>query len=357
MAHELSYKNGEAEAVYTGKREDVWHRLGRYFGEKIISIADLRSVVGIPVEKLPVRYDMPIAGGTDSVEKVSTKAFLTIRTDTGAELASVGPDYTVVQHDTALVQAVEPIVDAGFATIDAAGLLRGGAGGWTLLKWNLDAMDPIVRDVYKNEIQAYGLCLSWHDGTSANTYANVGVRAVCKNTIDLGMSSATLRTKVRHTKSAPQRQFEAAQETFGRVIAHHSEMAEKYRKLQGLHLDLAMWKELVQKVAAPDPREDKKWDANSPRAELVVNRWKAKRKRIADLMVSGAGSDGTTSAWNAYNGLVESLDHDTDLWKGRSDENRVLSLTDGPLANIRTKVFDNLVGAANNPDLAAFLSK
>jgi phage/plasmid-like protein (TIGR03299 family) len=347
MAHELSFQNGEAEAVYAGKREDVWHRLGRYFGERIISIADLRAVVGIPVEKLPVRYDRPIAGGSDSVETVSKKSFLTVRMDTGEELASVGPDYTVVQHDTALVQAVEPIVDAGFATVDAAGLLRGGAGGWTLLKWNLDAMDPIVRDVYRNEIQAFGLCLSWHDGTSANTYANVGVRAVCKNTIDLGMSSATLRTKVRHTKSAPIRQFEAAQETFGRVIAHHSEMATKYRQLQGLQLDLQMWKELVQKVAVPDPREAKDWDAKSPRADLVVERFRTKANRVYQLMVKGTGSDGEKTAWNAYNGLVESMDHDTELWKGRSDENRVLSLTDGPLAQIRTKVFDNLVAAAS----------
>lgn len=347
MAHELSFQNGEAEAVFAGKREDVWHRLGRYFGEKVISIADLRAVVGIPVEKVPVRYDRPIGGGSDSVETESKKAFLTVRTDTGEELASVGPDYTVVQHDTALVQAVEPIVDAGYGTIDAAGLLRGGAGGWTLLKWNTERFDPIVRDVYRDEIQAYGLCLSWHDGSTSNTYANVGVRAVCKNTIDMAMAKGTLRTKVRHTKSAPVRQLEAARETFKHVIAHHSEMATKYRQLQSFMLDRAMWKELVQKVAVPDPREEKGWDEKSPRAELVVNRWKAKRQRVANLMVAGAGSDGTPSAWNAYNGLVESMDHDTDLWKGRSDENRVLSLTDGPLAKIRSDVFNGLVAAAH----------
>jgi len=346
MAHELSFKNGQAEAIYSGQRTDVWHRLGRYFGDKIISIADLRRVVGIPVEKVPVRYSVPVSGGTDTVEKVSTKAFLTLRTDTGAELASVGPDYTVVQHDTALVEAVEPIVEHGFGTIDAAGLLRGGVGGWTLLRWNLDAMDSVVREVYRDEIQAYGLCLSWHDGTSANSYANVGVRAVCKNTIDMGMASATLRTKIRHTKSAPVRQFAAAQETFGRVIAHHVEMAEKYRKLQALQLDLQMWKDLVQKVAVPDPREEKGWDPKSPRAELVVERFKEKANRVYKLMVSGTGSDGQKTGWNAYNGLVESLDHDTTLWRGRTDENRVLSLTDGPLAHIRTAVFNGLVAAA-----------
>ena len=347
MAHELSFQNGQAEAIYSGKREDVWHRLGRYFAEKVISIADLRSVVGIPVEKFPTRFSVPVSGGTDTVEKESKKAFVTVRLDTGEELASVGPDYTVVQHDVALVQAVEPIIEAQYATIDAAGLLRGGAGGWTLLKWNLDRFDPIVRDVYRDEIKAYGLCLSWHDGTSANSYANVGVRAVCKNTIDMGMASAALRTKVRHTKSAPSKQFEAAQQTFRHVVAHHVEMAEKYRMLQGLQLDLQTWKELVQKVAVPDPREEKGWDATSPRADLVVERFKTKANRIYQMMIKGTGSDGEKTGWNAYNGLVESMDHDTDLWKGRSDENRILSLTDGPLAAIRTNVFNNLVTAAS----------
>lgn len=346
MSHELSFQNGQAEAIYSGKREDVWHRLGRFFGTDIISIDALRRVVGIPVEKVPVRYSKPVAGGRDTLETVSTKAFLTVRMDTGEELASVGPDYTVVQHDQALVEAVEPIVEHGFATIDAAGLLRQGAGGWTLLKWNLDAMDTVVKEVYRDEIQAYGLCLSWHDGSSANSYANVGVRGVCKNTIDMGMASATLRTKIRHTKSAPIRQFAAAQETFGRVIAHHTEMAEKYRLLQNCTLDLYMWKELVQKVAAPDPREQKGWDEKSPRADLVIERHKEKANRLYTLMVKGTGSDGRKTAWNAYNGLVESLDHDTALWRGRSDENRVLSLTDGPLAHIRTAVFDGLVAAA-----------
>lgn len=347
MAGELSFQNGKAEAVYTGKRQDVWHQLGDYSGDGIIDVATLRRVVGIPVEKVPVRFSIPVAGGRDTVEKVSTKAFLTVRMDTGEELASVGPDYTVVQHDAALVQAVEPILEAGYATIDAAGLLRQGAGGWTLLRWNLDAMDGIVREVYRDEIRVYGLCLSWHDGTNANSYANVDVRAVCANTIRLGMASGTLKTKIRHTKSAPVRQFEAARETFRHVIADCTVMADKYRKLQSLTLDLATWKELVQKVAAPDPRDAKEWDAKAPRAELVVERFKEKANRLYSLMVKGTGSDGEKTGWNAYNGLVESLDHDTEIWKGRSNENRVLSLTDGPLAQIRSNVFNGLVAVAS----------
>ena len=345
--HGISIEEGKGRAIFAGERKSVWHRLGEYFGSKLITIPDLRKCVGIPVEKVEVTYNKPVANGTDTVPTVSKKAFLTVRMDTGAELCSVGPDYNVIQHDTALVEAIEPIIDAGYATIDAAGLLFGGAKAWSLLKWNLERFDPIVRDVYKQELQVYGLCVASHE-RRANIYANVTERGVCQNTISIGLATGTLKTRVVHRgKAAPRRQLEAAQQTFKHVIAHHVSMAEKYRALQGLHLDLAMWKELVQKVAVPDPREDPTFDPKSPRADLVVERFRTKANRIYKLMVSGTGQNGEKTAWAAYNGLIESMDHDTDLWKARSDENRALSLTDGPMAKIRETVFDNLVAAAS----------
>lgn len=342
MAHGI--RNNEV--IYTGQRESVWHRLGEYTGEEVITVDRLRGVVGIPVEKVSVRYNRPVAGGTDSVETESLLAFLTVRMDTGEELASVGAQYTVVPHDVALVQTVKPILDAGLAHVSAAGLLYGGVGGWTCLQWNLDKMDPIIRDVYRDEIQAFGLCLSWHNGT-ANQYANIAERAVCKNTIDAGLASGTLKTKVIHRKNAVARSFDAAQETFQHVVAHHAEMAAKYRLLQHKKLTRQEWIDAVMTPAAPDPRKAADFNPQAPRAELVVDRWREKVKRIHDLWSHGTGHTGDASAWEAYNGLVESLDHDTETWKARSAENRALSLTDGPLAQIRTTVFNKLVALAS----------
>lgn len=342
MAHELSFQNGQAEAIYSGERKAVWHQLGNYVGDRAVTVEEARKVVGIPVEKMPVRYLRPIGNG-DTVETVSEKAFLTVRTDTGEELASVGPSYTVVQHSDALLNAVMPILDSGFATIDVAGLLRQGLGGWVLLKWNLDLFDPIVREVYRDEIQAYGLCLSWHGEGNANSYANVTERAVCKNTIDIGMSAATLKTKVYHRRNANDAQLQAAQETFRHVIAHHKNMAEAYTALRSTQLTRQQWKALVADVAVPDPRLSPDWNKDAPRAELVINRYKEKVSRIFGMWANGSGHTGDGSAWEAYNGLIESLDHDTDLWKGRNVENRVLSLTDGPLAKVRQNVFQSLM--------------
>ena len=355
MSHEISFKDGQAEAIYSGQKESVWHRLGRYFGDKLVSLADLRECVGIPVEKLPLTYEKPIGNG-DSITTVSEKAFVTVRMDTGAELASVGPGYTVVQHDQALVQAIEPIIEAGLATIDAAGLLYGGLAGWSLLKWNTDKMDKVVQEIYKDEIQAYGLCLSWHGEGNANTYANVTERAVCKNTINIGMASATLTTKVFHRKNAVAAQFDAAQQTFRHVIAHHKTMAEAYKLLQSTVIGTpADFQRLVIDPILTDPRKDETLK-DAPRIKLLTERYIAKRHRIYRLWTDGIGHSGNRSAWEAYNGLVQSLDHDTDMWKARSDENRALSLTDGPLAKVRQSVFTSLLKYAqhsNNVSLTA----
>lgn len=347
MSHEISFKNGHAEAIYTGKREDVWHRLGKYIGNRAITVEEAREVIGIQVEKVPVRFTCPVANGTDTVEKVSEKAFLTVRMDTGAELASVGPDYTVVQHEDAILTPILPLLDAGFATLDVAGLLRDGLRGWTMLKWNLERFDPIVRDVYRDEIQPFSLCFSAHGEGNANSYSHTTIRGVCHNTVSMILRSGGL-IKVVHRKNAAVRQVEAAERTFKHVIAAHKDLAEAYQKLKAVTLDMALWKELVQKVAIPNPSEQPDWDKDSPRAEIVMERFKTKANRVYKLWTSGAGHSGDKSAWEAYNGLVESLDHDTDLWKGRNEENRALSLTDGPLAKVRQAAFDSLLKYAND---------
>lgn len=258
----------------------------------------------------------------------------------------VGPQYTVVQHDQALVQAIEPIVEAGYATIDTAGLLYQGLAGWSLLKWNLDKMDRTVREVYGDEIQAYGLCLSWHGEGNANTYANVTERAVCKNTINIGMSQATLKTKVYHRRNAVARQFDAAQETFRHVVAHHKSMAAAYDLLKRTRITTpADFQRLVIDPILTDPRKDETLK-DAPRIRLLTDRYIAKRHRIYRMWTDGTGHTGDRSAWEAFNGLVESLDHDTDLWKGRNAENRALSLTDGPLAKMRQSVFKSLLSFA-----------
>jgi hypothetical protein len=167
------------------------------------------------------------------------------------------------------------------------------------------------------------------------------------------MANATLTTRIRHTSGIVQRQAEAARQTFKHVIAHHKGMAEAYVMLQRTALTRAQWKTLVADIAVPDPRQDPSWNKDAPRAELVIERYKSKVTRLFNLWNTGTGHTGNGSAWEAYNGLVESLDHDTDLWKTRNPEARALKLTDGEYAKTRTAVFNALRNHCASPDALA----
>src|ERR1700722_10298879 len=85
MAHNLNIVNGKANAVFTGSRESVWHRLGIYVDsamsmDEVIRLANM----GFTVEKKQLR-------GPDGESIESWGIF---RNDTNAFLGTVGERYT-----------------------------------------------------------------------------------------------------------------------------------------------------------------------------------------------------------------------------------------------------------------------
>lgn len=344
--HETGWPNGRA--IYSGAQGDVWHRKGTYKGTEPLTVAEVEHCVGIPVAKQTVTYQKPLANG-DSVETVSKVAFLTVRQDTGAELGRVGPEYTVHSYTEALVEPLAPFVRAGLAAFDTAGVLFDGARAFVGVRWNVDAMDSVIRDVYGDEIQTYGLAFASMDGTKLNSYNTSRIRGVCHNMVSYSQAVARNEGRlfeVRHTKNVAVRTLDAVQAAFGRIVEQEKTVALEFRALKNCKLDKALWLELVAKTAAPDPRQQPGWKADSPRAKDTEQKWRDKGNRIFSLWRKGDGHTGDLSAWEAYNGLVQSMDHDTEHWRARSEDNRLTSLTDGPLAQIRNKVYADLLAYA-----------
>jgi len=345
--HEAGWPNGRA--IYSGAQGDVWHRRGEYKGTEPLTVEEIRRCVGIPVVKVPVTFQRPLPNG-DTVETQSKLAFLTVRQDTGAELGSVGPQYTVHSYDEALVECLYPFVQAGLASFDTAGVLFDGARAFVGVRWNVDAMDPVIRDVYGDEIQTYGLAFASMDGSKLNSYNTSRIRGVCHNMVSYSQAVAKNEGRlfeVRHTKSIASRTVDAVQAAFGRIIEQEKQVALEFRALKSCKLDKALWLELVAKTAVPDPRLQPGWDATSRRAKDTEEKWRTKGNRIFTLWRKGDGHSGDLSAWEAYNGLVQSMDHDTEHWRARSEDNRLTSLTDGPLAQIRNKVYADLLAYAS----------
>lgn len=341
MAHELEFQNGVASMFSV--RETPWHQEGRLLSaapsfEEALRLGNL----DYEVVKVPTYLSV---GESDFVQ--SRKAFVTKRIDTGRELGSVGPDYEPVQNVDAF-GVLRPLVDSGILTLETGGVLRDGADAWLLGRWDIERFGPVVREVFADEIIPFSTVLANHSGRRGVQIGQTPVRIVCANTLGMAETSGASRFEtVRHTGEATQRMIEAAEKMFGGIIERYEVIAQQYRILKARALDEAEFKQAVLDVIAPDPRVSPKFNPDAKLAESVVARYETKVATLNRLWESGRGHVGDHSAWEAYNGAVEALDHDVDgLWPVRAGTYRAASLLDGTYGRMKNEVLDNLVALA-----------
>lgn len=341
MAHELEFQDGVASMFSV--RQTPWHQFGHVISEAPTFDEAIRlAKLDYTVVKRPTKIVIEIPGG-DTYLKDSAKSFATIRTDTNQELGSVGPDYEPVQNLDAF-RIIEPLLDKGVMTLETGGVLRDGADAWLQGKWDLEKFGPITREVFSNEVVPYALLACNHAGRRGVLVKKTNVRVVCANTLGFAESDDGESITIRHSGDALQRLIEAAEGLFLNFVEEYEVLSLQYKAMKETFLSEADFKALVLDVVAPDPRENQKFNPEARMADAVVERYENKKKTLVRLWEAGSGHVADHSAWEAYNGAVEALDHDVDgLWPNRSGVYRTQSLLDGTLATMKKQVLNNLV--------------
>jgi hypothetical protein len=169
------------------------------------------------------------------------------------------------------------------------------------------------------------------------------IRVVCANTLGAALRDRRRALGLRHTASVEARTVEAARQLWRGLIERYETVARQYRALKAHHLDPALFRRLVLDVAAPLPAELDR-PALTPRQDGARRRVVARRSRLTQLWEEGAGHQGDHSAWEAYNAVTQSVDHDSELWRLR--DSRAEALLDGRLVEIKDSVLATLVAAA-----------
>lgn len=355
MPHELSFTDVDgvrtADFFEVGSVRTAWHREGVLLPEapsldRALEVARL----DYPVEKVPVTLTLRTEGG-DTFERQSTKAFVTLRTDRNVELGSVGPDYHVVQNRDAFRATIGPLLDAGLLVLETGGVLRDGADAWLLGRFDLSKFGPVCQEVFGNEVLPFALVKVNHSGRRNNEIVLTPTRVVCANTlgmaeqeVDGGHSRAA---SIRHTGDAEARMVEAAETLFGGIVERYEVIARQYRLLKGFYLDAAAFRSLVIEPAiGVHPAERQRFNPEARMAAAVVERWEKKFQRITWLWTNGKGHVADGSAWEAYNGLVEAIDHDAELFPLRAGVYRTQALMEGTLRDMKQASLNALVAAA-----------
>jgi phage/plasmid-like protein (TIGR03299 family) len=342
MAHELD-RRADGTASMFSVRETPWHREGVVLASAPSLEEALRTGgldFEVAVKPLFVRSepeDLPF-----STYDRAGNAAATVRTDRGTVLGIVTERYQPLQNRDAF-GVLEPLLDAGLATLETGGALRGGSDVWMLVRFNLDS--PAVQEVFKDEVIPYGLISNNHAGKRKVIVQETPIRVVCANTLSLALDDHSRALNVRHTTSVEAKTVEAARQLWSGLIERYETAAQQYRALKSRHMDTALFRQLVLDVATPIP--SKLDGANlTKRQEKARERVIARRLRIKQLWMEGTGHSGDHSMWEAYNAVAECVDHDTKLWRVRGS--RTASLMDGRLVGIKNRVLIGLVTAASN---------
>ncbi|MGH7574483.1 MAG: DUF932 domain-containing protein, partial [Longimicrobiales bacterium] len=151
MPAELTYTDGTADFFEVGIERSAWHREGCLIPpDREITIPDALELIhgNYHVARRSTFY-----AGDAACEDVreSRHAYVTVRTDTGKELGSVGRSYTVLQNEDAF-RALEPLVEEGVVRLETGGVLRSGADIWMLGRFAIERFGPVVREVFADEV-------------------------------------------------------------------------------------------------------------------------------------------------------------------------------------------------------------
>lgn len=337
----------EVERMFSVK-ETPWHREGTVLDnppttEEAVYLAGLNW----QVKKIPVYYR-----DEQSIYKRSTLGFVTVRTDTMQELGMVGPQYEVIQNDVAF-NILNPLIDEGLVTLETGGCLRRGEDVWLQARFVI--RDQFVVDVLKDEVVPFCLISNNHTGRRGASVSITPIRTVCANTLgfaqdrlDQGLDKGIV---VRHTGDAQAKLVEAAETLFEGVVERYKAVAKAYAILKKLYLTPQEHEVLVLDELAPWPQTRKSFNPEARTANLVINRAEAKRKELQRLWYFGDGHIGDLSGWEAYNGVCQCLDHNTELWPTRGGAYRTASMLNGTIAQRKSAVLDNLLDFAAERDI------
>jgi phage/plasmid-like protein (TIGR03299 family) len=353
MAHELDIIT---TGVNAGKKAmfavngDVWHDEENSVAiNHAPTMAEALELGGLnfKVELQSMKALIPVNEGRDTIEVDVPEQRAVVRMDRNEVLGVVGPSYHVLQQADAFAP-LEPLVDAGLATLETGGTLRGGRDVWMLVKFDMSRSEKI-QSVFGGEVLPYGLISNNHVGARKVTIQETPIRVVCANTLGFALRNISRGVQVRHTTNVKQRTVEAAETLFGEIVSRYEVVADQYAALKATILSEELFKRLVLDVAAPLPEASKVKERadNIAKAafEKATARAEEKRNRLTYLWTNGDGHQGDASAWEAYNAATQSFDHDAELWGAK---NRMESLFDGQLAKSKQAVIESLVGFAAN---------
>lgn len=323
MAHEIM----DQRALFVGT--PAWHGRG-VLVQDAPSTAEAVRMAGMdwPVDRLPV-FD-------ENGERVDGWNRIVVGV-TGETVAILTDRFVPLQNENAF-SWFDPIIEAGDASIESAGVLRNGRRVWILAR--LHGADTEV--VEGDKLSNYLLLAHGHDGSLAISLDLTSIRVVCANTLRaaIGEDGSRAAFRLKHTTNTKAKLDEIRQSMdFARQVFRQD--AEFYRKLAQTECSTASLKRIIartlkleqkQKQEAKKAREEA--EGRALVAELLGISKTPKETSFQDLSTktqnqieyiersfeSGPGANlAGKTLWGAYNAVSDFVTHT----RGHNDDSRL----------------------------------
>lgn len=338
MAHELDDNKLTGSKAMFSVKETPWHREGIILNDAP-AFADAMRLAGCDYDV--VVRDLFIAA--DDVYSPTNIGKAVVRLDTMQTLGVVRDRYVPLANRDAF-GILEPLIDAGVCKLETGGTLRSGRDAWMMARFTVSnrAMDAL-----RDEVLPFALVTNNHSGEAKCLLMETPVRVVCANTLGMavrGWQDRTSAISVAHRGDARVKVVDAAKQLFGRLTQRYDMIADQYDAMRATRLTIDQFTSSVLDSAAPLPKLLGELDGQhltSRGYDLAFELAKSRRNAITYAWHKGSGHLGDSSAWEAYNGAVEVIDHDVELFK--TYKSRVSSLMQGKLLDAKSKVLNSVM--------------
>lgn len=293
MAHELSFKNGQAELLLADT--GAWHSLGTIVQGAFSASAAIQQVIPWTALDLAL-YAHALCDSPQAylAEQWGSKFFKSdskaiFRSDTGAHIGTVGHGYEVIQP-AHMFDFVDNMLEGSGFHYESVGALRGGSV--LFISARVGHIDVLGSGDITRTYLAF---VNSFDGSLAAQAYLTGTRIVCMNTLQMSLGNVNgSKLRFKHTKNVHNK-MNAAQHLVQGVLATQEDLQ---RKLETLAQRKIVKREKYSAIL------DSLFPGDSTRTENV--------KR--DITALWSHSDGNAFPWEhtayaLYNAVTNYVDH------------------------------------------------
>ena len=286
MAHgiEIDEVTGKGK-MFSGENLTPWHGLGTV----IPGLATAEEALELAGLNWEVEMRQLYQPDGDKFVPVKDR-FSTTRVTDNKSLGIVSADYKVFQNNESF-HFLNNLTDTGSgdAVFSTAGSLFGGSRTFLTLKIG-DSFKVAGDDAH----DLYLMATNSHDGTQAFTVSVTPIRAVCNNTVTLGLKEAKTKWTIRH-KMDLSGQAQNARDILKMSFAYEEAFQKEVEKMLEIEVTKDKFYNILNKAIPASPRQHDKT------VDEIMEIWETE-----PTVTMG---DRDNNAWEAFNALTYWTDH------------------------------------------------